>query len=489
MTTRANPLAGRYFNDPSFAAGISNLASAFAPPGADDYLAAEKMRGMRTQNDALARAAGLAGDDFDMLSIVADLYDPTQSFYKVNLDSSDTRRGQDITAQTARLNNAADNDRALREAVLSGMFKAGSTPLTYGEVMPGIDPATATAMGATAGVPVPAFGPQSGAALGAPADPLSTDEFTASLMQKMAEEDPRFAQLFALDGVGTTNTVGPEGRPRLSFTSEAALAGAEPFVNQGGQAGADLTSYITPDGREGSAIFDPNTKTLVDAATGEPLPQGTKTFKIAGGDRAAASGATTSNLTAGQRTLAEVDYGRRRVQEFRDLLDANPDILGIPGMVRSFAQDIGQAAIGMGSLLGPDGKIESLDQLRQLAETVSQQRDYNPAFARAAALALEMAYMDAKMQDPSGEVNVRELERNLSIYDGGIAGNPRVLATLDNLSSRLNDREVFARTLLGETAPPPAAPPPPAATQRPRAVNPDTGQVVEWDGQQWVPVQ
>ena len=42
MGTRMNPLAGRFFSDPAFAAGASNLAAAFAPPSPEDYLAAEQ---------------------------------------------------------------------------------------------------------------------------------------------------------------------------------------------------------------------------------------------------------------------------------------------------------------------------------------------------------------------------------------------------------------------------------------------------------------
>lgn len=497
MATRTNPLAGRYFNDPYVARAFSSLAGAFAPPSPSDYLTAEQVFGKRFENQSIQDAwAAMTDPDAtpgvqDRYGIAATLFgkgfNPTQSNRAVDIASADRRYNTDVTADTNLAMNAADNERALREAIIGGTYDAATTPLTYGEALPGLDPSAAAALGATAGVPVPAIPSRTGAALGAQPDPLSSDEVTAAVMQDLIEQNPELAQRFAFADLPTVNTVGGDGTPQVSFAGDAAAQGAEPYINKGAQAAPDLLGYALPDGTQGTAIFDPNTQTLVDAATKKPLPPGARTFKIVGDDRNAAAGLTTANQTRMQQTLYESDYGLGRVQAFRQLLQENPGIMGIPGQVRGLAQDIGAAATEFGEAFGP---IESVEEAQRLAAEIAGRNGYDPAYAQAAAYALEMAYLDAKMQDPSGEVNVRELERQLRIYDGGIAGNPKVLAALENLEDRLTARRNSAVTAMGDGTPGAAPAPAPAgaAGQRPRAVN-DAGDVIEWNGQDWVPVQ
>lgn len=444
MGTTRNPLAGRYFNDPNIAVGLSNLAAAFAPPSPEEYLLAEQVKGERLTNQARGDMYGLAGGDFDKLGIVADLYDPNNSFYAVNTADATTRRGQDIDAQTLRLNNRTDNVFDLAQAY-------ATQPLTFGEALPGLTPEMAAALD------IPVLPATSGMAAGAPKPAPTLAEAQGALFNQGAGmlTDEQIAA-YAFGDTPVQNIVTADG-PRVATTLDS--IGQEPYINQGGQAGKDLLNYVTPDGREGSAVFNPTDGGLTDANTGEKLPPGTTTYKLQGGDKKAATGATTSNMTEGNEIVALADYGLGRTAKFRALLEANPGVLGIPGMVRGYAQDIAAAANEMGAAYGT---IDGVDEIYTLAERVGANGNYDPAIAQAMAYALEMAYLQAKMQDPGGEVNVRELEQLVGIYDGGIAGNAKVLANLDVLDGQFMDRKAFGSNLRqgapGETPPPAAAP-------------------------------
>lgn len=447
MTTRQNPMAGRYFNDPNFAAAVSNLAGAFAPPSPEEYLTAEKVKGLRTSNAALADAYGLAGNDFDKLGIVADLYDPSQSYYSVDTDAATARRGQDVAAATT-----------LDKARIDGTYGLAGTKLGYEDTMPGLPPEIAAAIGA------PAFAPQSGAALGAPA-PLMTE--TEMMAKILGEQDPATQRAIIGSKIDPVKVAGADGG--AVYADRLSALGQPAYTDPGSQAAADMVSYIDPNGGEGTAVFDPNTRTLVDIATKEPLPTGTRTYKLQGGDKALMTGATSANTTKGNQVIADAQYGLGRVGQFRKLLEDNPGVLGLPGTIRGFAQDVVAGALEMGAAFGDTkGVVDSVDEVRQLAERVTGSGKYDPAIAQAYSYALEMAYLQAKMQDPGGEVNVRELERLLGTFDGGIAGNSQVLANLDVLQGQLNDRITYGSNLRdGAKATPvplPGAPVAPAAT-------------------------
>lgn len=353
-----------------------------------------------------------ADGDAEMMAILADLYDPNASMSAVRMGDATTRRGQDIGSADARYGyNLASADRRY------------DTDVTRQTALD--------------------------------TDRMSADELRASILSGMPIDAQRD---FAMSDVELAQVIGEDGTTPEYVTRRNAV-GREPFVNQGGQSGRELFAYQTPDGRRGTAVFDPNTGTLEDARSGSPLPEGTTTAKIEGGDANSALGATDRNIGDANEIVANAEYGLERARQFREHLMANPGVLGVPGRIRGIAQDIGQAFIEMGAAYG-DGTIKSLEDVQMAAQRLAGNGPYDPAIAQAMAMALEMAYLDAKMQDPSGEVNVRELERNLAVYDGGIAGNEKVLATLDVLESRLNDRiNVNAARLRNpQGAPAPMAP-------------------------------
>jgi hypothetical protein len=448
MSTRANPMAGRYFNDPGIAAAVSNLAGAFAPPSPEEYLLAEQVKGERTTNATRDKMLRLAGDDFDSLAYIMDIYDPVNGLESMRGGLANERRGQDITAETSRANNAADNDRAMRTSLLTGAMNPDGRQAMDEEllntIMPGLGlPSVPSAM------PV------------APTDAQERGRLIAQNAPSLTADD---VYALTMDGVDTQQIVTDSGN-RLTFGALAARDGAEPYNPTGGQAAADLVSYVTPDGQEGSAIFDPNTQLLVDANTKQPLPEGTQTYRLQGGDKAAMTGATTSNITEGNRIIAESAYGKQRASKFLALIEANPGVLGIPGTIRGFAQDIVAGAGELGAAYGES--VGSLEEVQAMAAQVAQSNNYTPEIAQAFNYALEMAYLAANMQDPGGEVGIRELATNLSQYDGGIAGNEKVKATLAVLIGQMDDRAAYGRSLRDGPGSAPAAPagagtPPPA---------------------------
>lgn len=445
MSTRINPLAGRYFNDPNLAASVSSLAEVFTPPSASEQYAFARANNERAEGQRLSQLWDAAGDDFDKQGIAVGQWNPNQSYYAVDTADATARRGQDVAAETSRLNNEADNAAAYDQAVLDAIFDMGDTVLKHGEVMPGISPEIAEDLN------IPSFPSQSGADLGAPAPLPSEDEVEARLFEE-AIRDGLFDTEDLLEerrsDVNVETIITPDG-PRIATRAEA--IGQTPYINRGAQAAPELETYRTPDGQTGTAEFDVEQRVWVDTQTRRVLPEGTVTGKIS--DTSEGFGATTSNVTRGNAIIAEAQYGLERVSEFRDLLEQNPGIMGIPGMVRGLAQDLVAAAEEFGEAYGT---IDSVDEARELAARVGASGNYDPALAQAAAYALEMAYLQAKAQDPGGEVNVRELEQMLGLYDGGIAGNSKVLAVLDALEPQLHDRMAYGAQLRGETATAPA---------------------------------
>ncbi len=486
MPTRYNP----YYFDPALGRATQSIAALFAPPSPGDVaniVQAETVRNKdrraQTAFDAIT-APGAGQDVVDRYGIAGGLFAPTQSFFAQGQNDATARRGDDLrlagTKYSANASAGAARygaDRSAAAAIEAARLRAEADlrggqldnftdvlvngllkPVGADEVRPGLDDGTAAALNSALGVSLPAQ-----ASVAGPRTPLSETQARGRLITDARDNglvDDNLLRALAFGDTPVENVVTPEG-PRIA--TRAAAVGQEPFVNPGGRAAAEALQYLTPDGRTGTAVFDPNAQTLKDAATGQPLPEGTRTGRIEGGDATAAGLApTTSNRTEAVRTLAEVDFGLKRAQDFRRLLEQNPGIAGIPGRVRGFAQDV---AAGAAEFSQAFGSIQNVEEVRALATQLAQRNGYDPAIAQAAAMALEMAYYDAKAQDPSGEVNVRELERLLANYDGGIAGNARVLANLDVLESRLRDRRNIFATTLAEPgalgAPPPAGPPPP----------------------------
>jgi len=100
------------YNNPAIGQAFASLGEMFAPPSGQDAAAWAVANAKNAEAQRRAELyAGAAGDP-DRQAVIADLYDPTQSYHAVGLNNAATLRGQDIAAQTSIANNAADNARA-----------------------------------------------------------------------------------------------------------------------------------------------------------------------------------------------------------------------------------------------------------------------------------------------------------------------------------------------------------------------------------------
>lgn len=119
------------YHSPELAQAAQNIAQMFGPPSASELAAYSTARANNQKSNIVAQLAQnpeYAG--FDHQAILADLYDPTQSFQRVNMDDATTRRGQDVAAATSIQNNELTN----RTGLISNMFGA----LNEGQVRPAL---------------------------------------------------------------------------------------------------------------------------------------------------------------------------------------------------------------------------------------------------------------------------------------------------------------------------------------------------------------
>ena len=265
MGTRMNPMAGRYFNDPSFASAVSNLAGAFGPPSAEEYLVGEQLRGTRMTNDVRDRMLGIAGDNFDQLGVIADLYDPTQSYYRVDQDNATARYGFDTTAETSRLNNAADNDRAIRETIFGAASAPGGSQAMDAELVNSI-------MGTTALPALPGAGPV------AP----TPDQVRGGLLSDAVEQGlvtPQNAATSYLSDIPVEQIV-MEGSTLPTIVPRSEAHNKTPFINKGAEASAKPVTLQLPDGTTIAGTFDPTSATY-RLPDGSPAPAAPPAFSIA----------------------------------------------------------------------------------------------------------------------------------------------------------------------------------------------------------------
>ncbi|MBN8244591.1 hypothetical protein JF546_16355 [Nitratireductor aquimarinus] len=249
MATRRNPLSGRYFNSPGIASAMSNLASAFAPPGADEVLGWEKANAAREEASRLSALWEAAGDDFDRMGVAVGQWNPNQSFYAVDQSNATTRRGQDIDAAVAREKFAADNKRAL--AANAADNKRQAITSMYGALNPGqVAPAVPTEIMEHLGLP--AIEERAGAP-----KLISESEQKALERQRLLESglltDEELADhIFAAGPLETVAT--PDG-PR--FVTRRDAVGQEPAAGAEGTAATQRIDRLAENLMATGDILDP----------------------------------------------------------------------------------------------------------------------------------------------------------------------------------------------------------------------------------------
>jgi hypothetical protein len=337
----------RYFNNPGIAQAAANLSSLFAPAmgaeSAADAAGYALADARRAEMNNLGRLFDYAQDPdldqtrFDRMGLATGRWTPNQSFYSVDQGNL-----------TSRANNAADNQRALQTNVLDNQRQAITS--LFDTVSPGeIRPAVPQDLMGVLGLP------GIDQVTGAP-KPLTETEVNAARIQSLPLE---LQDAIAFGNTPVENIVTPEG-PRVQ--TRFGSIGQEPVINKGAEASAKLLNYQTPDGRSGSALFDPGSQTLVDATTREPLPQGTRTYtgQLSGSQDETGLGLTGATQSRVQQQLLSTDQTLDTARTLRDLVSSSPSSQGLVGSLRGTAQDIVQTGGDLGQFFG--GAIEEANQ-------------------------------------------------------------------------------------------------------------------------------
>lgn len=430
MATTRNPLAGRYFNDPNIATGLSNLAAAFAPPSPEEYLIAEQVRGARTTNSALDDLYAMANGNPDILGgIVGGGWTPTQGFEAMRGGLANERRGQDITAETARLNNASDNERMLRLGVLDAAVNPeGRQAITDEDLM------------ATIGLEgVPGFGM---AGPVAPTDAQVMGQNMTRLQESgQLTDDMLVASVMSDTPVEMIDT--PQG-PQFQYRSDA--VGQTAYVNQGGQAAPTPITYAGPDGtRLGGFILPTGQYVGADGKT--PLtPQ-------EAGTAAEVGKPVGTNDELGITGSIETDIGRLGgtittsnllIDSLESKIQQNAGAAGFAGTLQMLTQDAGQVLNELVETYGEPTDKLTLEEFVSLGAGET----YDPVFREIRSGILQLAYLNAQRDNPRGEVSRFALERQLEALgtNGMLANDQSLLAAL-----RMN-REANLRAYEGAKA-------------------------------------
>lgn len=466
MASRNNP----YQRDPNLAKAFDNIASLFAPPGGTDaagYAAAGLNNAKRQQLEWLFQnSSDPTAAARSALTGVQTYGNTPEGFAKAD---ATTRRGQDITAGTARDNNIRDNARAMATTRYGAIGE--------GQILPELPQSVAGMYG------LPAAPAQTGVVkLGQNQTATLPDGTTMTGINRpqtmdewQAQNAERMRQSGALPDTSITDlimgkqtpafTLGPDGKTPVYTNMGEAIRKQLPAAAAPSSTPVkrDTGTAFMPDGRQVPVTRSPDGMQWVDQS-GAPVPPEAKVTNMATPQGSLDQvGATTSNNTTANSLAATIVSTNDMLNKYEDLLKNNPAIIGIPGSIRGMAQDAVSTLSELGAAFGglaPDAKV-SLDQVQGLAQKLAPTRDPNIQIARS--LAMSLAYQDAQLQNPSGEVSRQAFERSYEKLTGGaLRNNQSALESVQGMRMLMDSKlkQVEALRKPGSAAmPAPTAPP------------------------------
>lgn len=403
--------ANRMYNDPALGQAFSNLAAAFSPASGADLAGYATAAGKKQQNQIVAQLAAdprYAG--FDHQAILADLFDPTQSFRKVEMDDATARYGVDTAASTSITNNTADNERAMLEAILG----AATGPVAQGAIRPSFNPGDY-------GVPaVPAVPEFAGSVA-----PLSETQWRAQENARLREAGTLTDDML-LDAIvgerAPVQVLTPEG-PQFASPGAAVRTGATPYDKP---TGATETQNYQVNGKTGTAYFDNATNMWRDTATQQPLPEGAITFNssLQGGGAETGLGPTTANKTSAVNRAAEVTRTLGLLDLYEGVIRKDPSAVGMAGAIKGLAQNSIAVTQDLAASFGasvPELQ-EFSGQLRDGLSNVAPEM-FNPNIPEVDFYQGALAYALARTENPSGEVSRQAYERAYDRVTGGALRN------------------------------------------------------------------
>jgi hypothetical protein len=487
----------RYYNNPAIGSAMENIASIFAPPSAQEIAGYAQANKLRQESAGLEQLYGIANDPnadmgmLDRLGAATGQWNPNQGFgardmadatnrYGVDVGASTARRGQDVSAATSASNNIRDNQRG----AITSLF--GPRDQTYDQ--PAVPDEFMSAIG------LPGI-----AAMPGRDKPLSETEVEAQLLQdaigngmvgpydaaEAYKSNVNIEQVIGadIDGDGVNDPVN---------VARGNAIGRQPFVNPGSAPAAQIKTYRTPDGKSGTAVWDPSSQTLTDTVSKEALPQGT----ITGDVTDTATGMTTGMNTEVQGRGLAITSGLETLGRVEKLIAENPAAQGVGGLVRGTAQDMIQAGNELGMLFG--GTMQEVASAAaedpNLQSIVGQM--YDPNIPAIEMLTNVLAWQYAKSFAGARVSNEQLRIAKQAVGAGAVFGNQQ--SSLARMAELRNLFQTEGRRLNPMLPPEIAAglgplldvasPNAPTGAARPRATNPQTNETVEWDGTAWRPV-
>lgn len=477
MASVRNP----YRHDPALREGLNSLAALFAPPSGAELAGFATANARRQEAERIADLYARAGNA-NLTPEQMTALDQQMAVQAGGWQNSRWRFGQDD--RRARDMNAADNTRALQQ---TQMQQAGETTRTMlAPVAQGATRFVPPSIAQMYGVPGTQTGVvetkpgeratlPDGRVIEGPPKPMSLDESKAQVFQQMPPEQQR-AMTF---GSTPIEQIILNGRPtnvtRPDAIGQSPVPAANTAARKDGMA-------LLPDGRRVPVTRDP-AGLQWQTQDGAPIPPEAQVFDLARPQGTNEQlGITSSNVTEANRMRAAVSNADGIIRDIDTLVRNNPAATGLAANVISFTQDLRQVLAEFGQKFGGSPNADApvtAQQLQTMAsgllDRVAPNQAYNPVYRQARALLLELAYSNARMNNPSGEVSRFALERELEQLGLGTVGNDQaVLAVLGNARNRLQRKLVEADILAGRQQGPtpstlsqpggaPAAAPAPAA--------------------------
>jgi hypothetical protein len=482
MASRNNP----YARDPALAKAFDNIAGMFAPPSGADAAGWANAAAKKAEAQRMAELYSYAQDPafdrgaFERRAVAGGLYTPDKSYYSVDQGNLTTRRGQDVSANTSVGNNIRDNS--------TKAFATRYGALNEGQILPAMPGSVASMYGLPEqGVVAGAFKlgqgqdavlPE-GQRVEGPAKPLSESEMRAAIIGRQPDQ---VQTDFALGGQAPVVALGPDGKTpvyaspgaaaRMQMPAAAAPSGTPVRRSEGVAliAGKQVPVTRAPDGLEWQ---------LPD---GTPLPPDARVMDLpkATGSNAELGLPTTANTTASNNRAAEITGALGALDLYENLINKNPGSIGLAGMIRGTAQNLGATMQDLTAAFGAKAPqlAEAAQSLQSGMKGVAPDF-FDPAIPEADFLQGTLAYALARTENPSGEVSRQAFDRALDRVRGGgllantaaaraaIGANRKVLQTQLQSVQTLRGQQP-ARTDPGyqEPAAPPAAMPQPSTRLR-----------------------
>lgn len=435
------------YNSPEMAQVAQNIAQMFGPPSGSELAAYSTARKNNQQANIVAQLqSNPAYQGFDHQSILADLYDPTQSFQSVHMDDATKRYGYDTQAATSLATNANTN----RTSLISNMFG----PLNEGQVRPTLPGDIASSFDL----------PELPAAAGLP-KPRTQAEVLGGHTERLINEGELTDQNLLSIAMGSTpveNIVDPvTGRPVIQYRDQA--VGAEPFFNAGAEAKPTNGVARLRDGSTVPAVQDVSTGKWRNAQTGAELPPDIEIFNIPQAQGTAEEIGMVSKPTGSQieQQIIDITVAKQTAGALRDLIAQSPSSQGMVGWMRGTAQNVIQTGGELGSFFG-GGVAEAMADIENGLADASLAGAFDENIPAIDMLSNLLAFQYAKTT--TGERLSNEMlnaSRRALGLDGLDANQANSLARLDRAIQQIEAQEKILRDArtggIDALATPPAA--------------------------------